>query len=175
MWCCRKASDLYCHSSIIAASVMYAAFLMALMPRFQWTAAHERWWYTARIIDCRLLAHTSSDTATGVRCRCKKTVSGNSARNPVPILTLLYFCVSSQIVWHAMLLLVVWWLVGFWIIEWIDLRFLNLSKQLRTRAGELYRYVCNPLSAYLWLDLQPVDIKSRWKHKWKSAQVVNLT
>jgi len=25
----------------------------------------------------------------------------------------------------------------------------------------------------LWLDLQPVDIKSRWTHKWKSAQVVN--
>ena len=25
----------------------------------------------------------------------------------------------------------------------------------------------------LWLDLQPVDIKSRWRHIWKSAQVVN--
>jgi len=25
----------------------------------------------------------------------------------------------------------------------------------------------------LWLDLQPVDIKSRWKHNWKSDQVVN--
>jgi len=25
----------------------------------------------------------------------------------------------------------------------------------------------------LWLDLQPVDIKSRWSHNWKSAQVVN--
>ena len=25
----------------------------------------------------------------------------------------------------------------------------------------------------LWLDLQPVNIKSRWKHNWKSAQVVN--
>ena len=25
----------------------------------------------------------------------------------------------------------------------------------------------------LWLDLQPVDIKSRWRHDWKSAQVVN--
>jgi len=25
----------------------------------------------------------------------------------------------------------------------------------------------------LWLDLQPVNIKSRWRHKWKSAQVVN--
>jgi len=25
----------------------------------------------------------------------------------------------------------------------------------------------------LWLDLQPVDIKSRWKHNWKSSQVVN--
>ena len=25
----------------------------------------------------------------------------------------------------------------------------------------------------LWLDLQPADIKSRWKHKWKLAQVVN--
>ena len=25
----------------------------------------------------------------------------------------------------------------------------------------------------LWLDLQPVDIKSRWGHNWKSAQVVN--
>ena len=25
----------------------------------------------------------------------------------------------------------------------------------------------------LWLDLQPVDIKSRWMHNWKSAQVVN--
>jgi len=25
----------------------------------------------------------------------------------------------------------------------------------------------------LWLDLQPVDIKSRWRHNWKSAQVVN--
>jgi len=24
-----------------------------------------------------------------------------------------------------------------------------------------------------WLDLQPVDIKSRWSHNWKSAQVVN--
>ena len=24
-----------------------------------------------------------------------------------------------------------------------------------------------------WLDLQPVDIKSRWRHNWKSAQVVN--
>ena len=23
----------------------------------------------------------------------------------------------------------------------------------------------------LWLDLQPVDIKSRWRHNWKSAQV----
>ena len=25
----------------------------------------------------------------------------------------------------------------------------------------------------LWLDLQPDDIKSRWRHNWKSAQVVN--
>ena len=25
----------------------------------------------------------------------------------------------------------------------------------------------------LWLNLQPVDIKSRWRHSWKSAQVVN--
>ena len=25
----------------------------------------------------------------------------------------------------------------------------------------------------LWLDLQRVDIKSRWRHNWKSAQVVN--
>jgi len=25
----------------------------------------------------------------------------------------------------------------------------------------------------LWLDLLPVDIKSRWRHNWKSAQVVN--
>jgi len=25
----------------------------------------------------------------------------------------------------------------------------------------------------LWLYLQPVDIKSRWRHNWKSAQVVN--
>jgi len=25
----------------------------------------------------------------------------------------------------------------------------------------------------LWLDLQPVDIKSRWRHNWRSAQVVN--
>jgi len=25
----------------------------------------------------------------------------------------------------------------------------------------------------LWLDLQPVDNKSRWRHNWKSAQVVN--
>ena len=25
----------------------------------------------------------------------------------------------------------------------------------------------------MWLDLQPVDIKSRWRHNWKSAQVVN--
>ena len=25
----------------------------------------------------------------------------------------------------------------------------------------------------LWLDLQTVDIKSRWRHNWKSAQVVN--
>ena len=25
----------------------------------------------------------------------------------------------------------------------------------------------------LWVDLQPVDIKSRWRHNWKSAQVVN--
>ena len=25
----------------------------------------------------------------------------------------------------------------------------------------------------LWLDLQPVDIKSWWRHNWKSAQVVN--
>jgi len=25
----------------------------------------------------------------------------------------------------------------------------------------------------LWLDLQPVDVKSRWRHNWKSAQVVN--
>jgi len=25
----------------------------------------------------------------------------------------------------------------------------------------------------LWLDLQPVDIKSRWRHNWKLAQVVN--
>ena len=25
----------------------------------------------------------------------------------------------------------------------------------------------------LWLDLQPVDIKSRWSHNWKSAEVVN--
>jgi len=25
----------------------------------------------------------------------------------------------------------------------------------------------------LWLDLQPVDIKSRWRYNWKSAQVVN--
>ena len=25
----------------------------------------------------------------------------------------------------------------------------------------------------LWLDLQPVDVKSRWRHNWKAAQVVN--
>jgi len=25
----------------------------------------------------------------------------------------------------------------------------------------------------LWLDLQPVDIESRWRHNWKSTQVVN--
>jgi len=25
----------------------------------------------------------------------------------------------------------------------------------------------------LWLDLQPVDVKSGWRHNWKSAQVVN--
>ena len=25
----------------------------------------------------------------------------------------------------------------------------------------------------LWIDLQPVDIKSRWRHNWKSAHVVN--
>jgi len=25
----------------------------------------------------------------------------------------------------------------------------------------------------LWLDLQPVDIKSRWRHNWKSTHVVN--
>jgi len=25
----------------------------------------------------------------------------------------------------------------------------------------------------LWWDLQPVDIKRRWRHNWKSAQVVN--
>ena len=25
----------------------------------------------------------------------------------------------------------------------------------------------------LWLDLQPADIKSRWRHNWKLAQVVN--
>ena len=25
----------------------------------------------------------------------------------------------------------------------------------------------------LWLDLQPVDMKSRWRHNWKLAQVVN--
>ena len=25
----------------------------------------------------------------------------------------------------------------------------------------------------LWLYLQPVDIKSRWRHNWKSAEVVN--
>ena len=25
----------------------------------------------------------------------------------------------------------------------------------------------------LWLDLQPIDIKSRWRYNWKSAQVVN--
>ena len=25
----------------------------------------------------------------------------------------------------------------------------------------------------LWLDLQPVDIKSRWRHNWKSTQVVD--
>jgi len=25
----------------------------------------------------------------------------------------------------------------------------------------------------LWLDLQPADIKSRWRHNWRSAQVVN--
>jgi len=28
-------------------------------------------------------------------------------------------------------------------------------------------------SPTLWLDLQPVDIKSWWRHNWKSAQVVN--
>ena len=25
----------------------------------------------------------------------------------------------------------------------------------------------------LWLDFQPIEIKSRWRHNWKSAQVVN--
>ena len=25
----------------------------------------------------------------------------------------------------------------------------------------------------LWVNLEPVDIKSRWRHNWKSAQVVN--
>jgi len=34
-------------------------------------------------------------------------------------------------------------------------------------------YDRHPESKPLWLDLQPVDIKSRWRHNWKSAQVVN--
>jgi len=32
-----------------------------------------------------------------------------------------------------------------------------------------FRWLRKPL----WLDLHPVDIKSRWRHNWKSAQVVN--
>ena len=50
-----------------------------------------------------------------------------------------------------------------------------------------YGHCCNPIPSDilnppllrltstkpLWLDLQPVDIKSRWRHNWKSAQVVN--
>ena len=34
-------------------------------------------------------------------------------------------------------------------------------------------YDCHPGSRCGRLDLQPVDIKSRWRHNWKSAQVVN--
>jgi len=30
-----------------------------------------------------------------------------------------------------------------------------------------------PSRKLLWLDLQPADIRSRWRHNWKSAQVVN--
>jgi len=32
---------------------------------------------------------------------------------------------------------------------------------------------CYDCTKPLWLDLQPVDIKSRWRHNWKSAEVVN--
>jgi len=40
---------------------------------------------------------------------------------------------------------------------------------------ELLLLYCGRLTSRkpLWLDLQPVDIKSRWRHNWKSAQVVN--
>jgi len=40
--------------------------------------------------------------------------------------------------------------------------------------GKTIQCLPNPLQHVpLWLDLQPVDTKSQWRHNWKSAQVVN--
>ena len=43
---------------------------------------------------------------------------------------------------------------------------------LYTKHSKVSRCYCL-ITVTRWLDLQPVDIKSRWKHNWKSAQVVN--
>ena len=52
--------------------------------------------------------------------------------------------------------------------------------QKRIRVTKVTNVTARPLWLQLtsrkplWLDLQPVDIKSRWRHHWKSAQVVNF-
>ena len=46
---------------------------------------------------------------------------------------------------------------------------MSYTSSLQLLLLELGRHQVLPL----WLDLQPVDIESRWRHNWKSAQVVN--
>jgi len=42
------------------------------------------------------------------------------------------------------------------------------------QSGLIYlAHHCYDIQETLWLDMQPVDIKSRWRHNWKLARVVN--
>jgi len=55
----------------------------------------------------------------------------------------------------------------------------NLAKIVKHSSWPIQPDILNPpllrltFRKLLWLDLQPVDIKIRWRHNWKSAQVVN--
>jgi len=66
-----------------------------------------------------------------------------------------------------------------WLWTVVTCHYLPLGCQTQQLAKSIQPDILSPPSLRmtsrkpLWLDLQPVDIKSRWRHNWKSAQVVN--